>query len=295
MKVRVITSAIIVAVALPIIIFSRFIIYPIALSLLSAFALYEVFRVVGIHRELAISVPAYAIGMVMPIVSYFVHGTDRFKYLLIVFVVLFVYLLYMMGTAVFSKGRLTLSTIGVAFLTATYVIASFTSLSTVRYLHADAQHDDQYLVGLFCLMLVFFISWGCDVFAYLVGSLIGKHKLIPEVSPKKSVEGAIGGIVGSVGVSLLLSFVATWITKATDLVDVQANYLVIGIMAAVFSVVAQIGDLIASFIKREYGVKDYSNLLPGHGGIMDRFDSILAVATPLLITCLFIQPYSYIG
>jgi phosphatidate cytidylyltransferase len=198
-----------------------------------------------------------------------------------------------MGAAVFSKGKLTLSKIGELFLCVTYIVASFTSLSTIRYLHAEG--TEYGLVGLFCLIFVFFISWGCDVFAYLVGSLIGKHKLIPEVSPKKSVEGAVGGIIGSVLVSLLFGWFVTWLTSVTDLADVQANYFLIAIYAAVLSVAAQIGDLIASFIKREYNVKDYSNLLPGHGGIMDRFDSVLAVATPLLIASLLYPPFTYIA
>ena len=154
--------------------------------------------------------------------------------------------------------------------------SSFTSLSAIRYLNN----------GMLCLMLVFFISWGCDASAYLFGTFIGKHKLIPDVSPKKSVEGAIGGIFGAIVLSVGFGLFADFVMGA------NVNYLYVGLFAAVLSVVSQIGDLIASLIKREYGVKDYSNLIPGHGGIMDRFDSVLVVAMPLLVLCLAFPPFT---
>ena len=276
MKVRVITSIIIVAVALPIAIFSEFIIYPIALSLLSALALFEMLRVIELHKYWLISVPAYAIALAMPMVSFFISTSSRIFYLLTVFVVLFCYLIYAMAAAVFSRGKLSVRKLGMVNLSVTYVVASFTSLSTIRYL-------DQ---GLYCLILVFFISWGCDASAYLVGTSIGKHKLIPEVSPKKSVEGAIGGIIGAILLSLLYAFFVDAV------LGVYADYIIIAVIAFILSIVSQIGDLIASLIKREYGVKDYGKLMPGHGGVMDRFDSVLAVATPLLIICLVFPPFS---
>lgn len=276
MKVRVITSAIIVAIALPLLIFSQYITYPIALSLVSVAAVYELLKVIGIYKEWSVSVPAYVISAALPIASYFVGSERRIEYLLVVFVILFAYLLYIMGAAVFSRGKIGVSKIGEVFLTVTYVVASFTSLSTVRYIEQ----------GLYCLMLVFFIAWGCDVAAYVVGTLIGKHKLIPEVSPKKSVEGAVGGVIGSIVFSLLFALFAD------KVLSVNTNYISVALIALVLSIVSQIGDLMASLIKREYGVKDYSNLMPGHGGIMDRFDSVLAVATPLLVFCLIIPPFT---
>ena len=122
--------------------------------------------------------------------------------------------------------------------------------------------------------------------AYIVGSLIGRHKLIPDVSPKKTVEGAIGGVVFTILASLLYGFI---IEKATG--NVNADYIVLAAIGLILSVVSQIGDLVASLIKREHGVKDYSKLLPGHGGIMDRFDSILAVSTPLMVICIIFPPF----
>ena len=128
-------------------------------------------------------------------------------------------------------------------------------------------------INRFIIIATAAISVMTDTFAYLIGSAIGKHKLCPEISPKKSVEGAIGGIIGGViGAVVMIFFI-------DEAVPVWA-YLVFAVMVSALS---QIGDLSASIVKRKFEIKDYSRLLGEHGGIMDRLDSIL-----------FIMPYSYI-
>ena len=279
MKTRVITSVFIVAVMLPLLIFSEYIVYPIALAIFSLFATFEVFRVIGVYKKWAIAVPAYLISFASPLFTHQMFlGTDFKKtdYILIVVALIFVYMLYIMGAAVFSKGSLTVSTIAKAFLTFAYVVVSFTSLSLIRYIE----------YGNVNLFLIFIAAWGCDTFAYFTGYLFGKHKLIPDISPKKTVEGAIGGVISAIILFVVYGVIIEAIT------DANANYLVLAISGFVLSIVSQIGDLIASLIKREHGVKDYSNLLPGHGGIMDRFDSILAVATPLIAICMVFPPFT---
>ena len=118
--------------------------------------------------------------------------------------------------------------------------------------------------------LIYLLSFGTDTFAYLTGSLIGKHKLIPKVSPGKTVEGAVGGIAGAV----LLTYLFFVIAK----IEFDYRFIIIAILA---SIISQIGDLTASQIKRYLGIKDYGKIIPGHGGILDRFDSVLMV-TPFL-------------
>lgn len=276
MKIRTITAAILLVITVPIMIFSKYLVYPIFLALLALFAVYELLRVMGYHREWFISVPAYMMAVVMPLESYYIEADGRTGFLLAVAMVIFAYLLYLMGVAVFSHGRITISKIGEAFVAVIYVVASFTALTTIRYL----TH------GMYCFVLVFITAWVTDCMAYIVGSLIGKHKLIPDVSPKKTVEGAVGGVVFTVLACLLYGFI---IEKLTG--NVRADYVVLAVIGLILSVVSQIGDLVASLIKREHGVKDYSKLLPGHGGIMDRFDSILAVSTPLMVICIIYPPF----
>ena len=142
-------------------------------------------------------------------------------------------------------------------------------------------------VGLFCLGIVLVVAWISDCGAYIVGSLIGKHKLIPEISPKKTVEGAVGGVAFAALANLLYGFIVSLVCK-----DITPNYLVLALSGVVLSIISQIGDLLASVIKREHGVKDYSNILPGHGGIMDRFDSVLAVSVATLIVSLLFAPFA---
>ena len=120
------------------------------------------------------------------------------------------------------------------------------------------------------LWVVFLISWGTDTFAYLFGIIFGKHKLYPSISPKKTVEGSLGGIFGSV---ILLNIFNFFVLKY--------NAVFIISFGIILSIVAQLGDLFASKIKREIGIKDFSNIIRGHGGFLDRFDSIIFV-TPLV-------------
>ena len=128
------------------------------------------------------------------------------------------------------------------------------------------------------LFLPFILSFACDTFAYFVGCTIGKHKLAPKVSPKKSVEGSIGGIVGNVICGLLFAFFVGGI-----------SYGGMVILAIACGVVAQIGDLSFSLIKREFGIKDYGKLFLAHGGVLDRFDSVLFVAPVVEIILQFVK------
>lgn len=129
--------------------------------------------------------------------------------------------------------------------------------------------------------LLFAVLSGCvtDIFAYLTGKSLGRHKLCPVISPNKTVEGSIGGIVGTVAVLLSLGFT---LEKANVM---QVNLSALTIYALLSSIIGQFGDLSMSAVKRCLGVKDYGNLFPGHGGILDRFDSLLFIAPFTLLFC----------
>lgn len=133
--------------------------------------------------------------------------------------------------------------------------------------------------------LIFIGSWICDTCAYLVGSKIGKHKLAPVLSPKKSIEGAVGGVAGSCIVGVLYGyFYMKYFLHDFDLKRLVFYFL----MMFVCSIFSQIGDLTASAFKRHYGIKDYGTLIPGHGGVLDRFDSVIVVAPIVYIMSRFI-------
>lgn len=139
------------------------------------------------------------------------------------------------------------------------------------------------------LCLLFAVLFGCvtDIFAYLIGKSLGRHKLCPVISPKKTVEGSIGGIIGTVAVLMILGLV---LEKAQV---VQVNFIALTFYAFLSSIVGQFGDLSMSAVKRCLGVKDYGTLFPGHGGILDRFDSLLFIAPFTLLFCNHIGPFFF--
>ncbi|TVP96755.1 MAG: hypothetical protein EA374_00670 [Acholeplasmatales bacterium] len=154
-----------------------------------------------------------------------------------------------------------------------YVGVAFAALSILR------------AYGLDTLIYMLILAMVTDMFAYFVGIAIGKHKLAPKISPKKSIEGSVGGTLIAVGIA---SVYALW----RGVFPVQNGWLLALILigGGVFvSVIAQIGDLVASRMKRDHGIKDFSNLLPGHGGILDRFDSSSFAAMALVIVLLLIE------
>lgn len=280
MKTRVITSIFIGAVLIAVLCLSNTVVYSIALSILAVIATNEVLKVYDLDKKYLVSVPAYAVSAAMPTASYVmseVMEKPESDFIIALALVLFVLMLYLFVVAVFAKGKLEFATLSAGFVLTMYITACFSALSVIRYL-GDA--------GLFYLGMVFIGAWISDIFAYFTGRLLGKHKLIPEVSPKKTVEGSIGAIVFTTLLMLLYGWI---VSLATDLTP---NYLVLGLSAPVLSVVGQIGDLFASLVKRERGVKDYGKLLPGHGGIMDRFDSILTVAGATMVIALLFTPFA---
>ena len=125
--------------------------------------------------------------------------------------------------------------------------------------------------GKILLGYIFIASWGTDVFAYSVGCRFGKHKF-SKVSPKKSIEGCIAGTIGSTVLALIYTIILN------NVITFEYSYFIVGISGIALSLIGQLGDFSASCIKRYVDIKDYSNLLPGHGGMLDRIDSVLFIA-----------------
>lgn len=275
MKTRIITSIIIVAIAVPIFVLSGTAVYPIVLALVSGFSLFELLRVLGFEKKLPVAIPSYLIAVALPPIAYF-SGDRLVEYVVLLGAVLYAYLLYLLFLSVFSKGKLKFTRMAGVFCIVTYVTLAFAALCAIRSIENGA-----YFFG-----IIFICSWVSDVFAFFTGVLFGKHKLIPEISPKKTVEGCIGGIVFATAAMLVYGLIVDLFFD-----HIQVRYLVLGLMGLVLSAISQVGDLVASSIKREEGVKDYGTLLPGHGGITDRFDSIYAIAVLALIICVLCPPF----
>lgn len=173
-------------------------------------------------------------------------------------------LIGLMAAYVFVFPKYKAADVWLSYFSFSYVAVMLSFIYKIRMV----EEYGQYLVW-----LVFVCSWVCDTSAYCVGVLIGKHKLAPQLSPKKTIEGSLGGIAGSVLVGALYGFFLR------NIVGTQMNPVILfALIGAAGAVISQIGDLAASAIKRNYDVKDYGKLIPGHGGVLDRFDSVIATA-----------------
>lgn len=184
-------------------------------------------------------------------------------------------------TETYVMLTITLTLIGIMFL---YVLsfpkyhANQVMAVVFAFIYAPIMLSYIYLTrnledGFYLVWLIFISSWICDTCAYLVGMLIGKHKMAPKLSPKKSIEGAVGGVLGAFFVGVLYGYILVHFGFLE-----QENIWLIGVIAGIGGIISQIGDLAASAIKRNFSIKDYGKLIPGHGGIMDRFDSVMFTA-----------------
>ncbi len=257
-KTRLLSGILLVIIALFTVITGGSILFAV-LFIISMIGLTELYRVFDIRDKAPgicgylFAAAYYALIYMKPLLPV---KTDWFMLLFMAF------LISMMAVLVFSFPKYRTEQILAAFFGVFYVAVMLSYIYQTRILPG----------GVFTVWLVFICSWGCDTCAYCVGMLIGRHKMAPKLSPKKSVEGGIGGIAGAALLGVLYALaINKWGNAGADVV----SYAIIG---AAGGAISQVGDLAASAIKRNHNIKDYGKLIPGHGGILDRFDSVIFTA-----------------
>ncbi len=267
-RTRVLTAVVAVSLLIPYFYFlSDTIFLPIFAAACSFVASFELMRCMGIQKNPAVAIPTYIIAVALPMCT---RVSDiQTNYIGFTFVVGFMYLFYLLSCVVFSPTKLKIEDVALLFAMEIYVTFGMSSIVLVR----DIRH------GEFLFWLIFMSAWMTDSGGYFVGRLLGRRKLCEHISPKKTVEGAIGGVLFCV-----VTFVAYGLVVGA-IFNLRPNYPFIIVLSVAVAVVSQLGDLIASLVKRHYGVKDFGKMLPGHGGIMDRFDSIFAVAPFIFLIC----------
>lgn len=249
-KTRLISGILLVAAALLTIITGGAVLWTVLLCI-SVIGAEELYRAMDVHKNgFGLLETAACLGILL---YYGAAALDFGRYgmmavILALILILFVY--------VFTYPKYDARQIAAVFLGIVYVAVMLSYIYLTRNLEN----------GHFIVWLIFLCSWGCDTCAYCVGMLIGKHKMAPVLSPKKSVEGAVGGVIGAA----LLGVAYAAATKGP-----MAEYAVI---CAAGALISMVGDLAASAVKRNQGIKDYGKLIPGHGGILDRFDSVIITA-----------------
>lgn len=269
MKQRIITAIVLGIVAIPVCAFSGTVVFPIVWAILGAVGVYELLGCMGTKNNRIISFPLYILAIAAPFaVRYFRNELQ--EYSAVIVFSLFLYSLYLLAVWVFSYEKnqnVDMNKILASVLVSLYIIGSASAIVFIRDVNG----------GEFYWYFVFIGAWVTDIFAYFTGMLFGKHKLIPAVSPKKTVEGAIGGAVFCVaffvGYGALVNYFSQY----------DISLILLAIAGLLSALVSMIGDLSMSVIKRTYGIKDYGKIFPGHGGVLDRFDSILAVAIVMAI------------
>ena len=181
---------------------------------------------------------------------------------------------------VFGFHHIDIKTVSASVLYSIYVLLGFYAILDIK---AHLPYEVFGLDAAYMFILCCIIAWCCDIFAYFSGYFFGKHKMSPTLSPKKTVEGAVGGVIGAVLCACLSLYIYSLIKPFFEgsglSYDVAArSYIQMAVVAFFGSLLGMIGDLFASAVKRQTGIKDYGNIMPGHGGVIDRFDSVLLLA-----------------
>ncbi len=245
------------------------------LALLASIATYELVHNVAKINSKSINVIAMVYTAVA-VVNFALDGFQIGEFLITTYHITVLYVIFAVFLTLKKHGQLDLGGI-LSLCVMPFIMAyAFGSLEKIANFGAEYALEIGGIstaTGIYYLLMMLNFSSGCDTGAYFVGVTIGKHKLCPNISPKKTVEGAIGGILTSVILSLVFNF-------AFGMTDKLIPTL---IFTVPLCIVGMCGDLFASTIKRSVGLKDYGNLIPGHGGILDRFDSILMISPIYLI------------
>lgn len=268
MKTRIISGTVAVVLLVIILILNKTFVYPLCIGLISAMAIMELLRADKCLKYTFSVAAACIAALVAPFFRFFgLFGWDTFITIAAVMIIFFDFIRD-------HKNRTFQQT---AYILTIAVFIPYSMNLLVSLLLMSSKF------GLVYVILALCAAWISDTGAYFTGTFLGKHKLCPEISPKKTVEGFIGGIAADIIVMILVSVIYGLIA------DVHVNYLWLIFTAAVCSVTGVLGDLCASLIKRQRNIKDFGNIMPGHGGVMDRFDSVM-FTVPVFFACVSAIP-----
>lgn len=275
-KTRLLSGIVLVIIALITVISGGSILFGTVL-LISLIGMHELYRVFEVNKH-----PAGILGYLFAAMYYIFLYADKYlgelkeawpvfqdiNYVLLLMMALIIFL---MMIYVFTFPEFKTEQLMAVFFGVFYVAIMLSYIFQTRLLES----------GVFSVWLVFFCSWGCDTCAYCAGRLFGKHKMAPVLSPKKTIEGAVGGVLGA---ALLGALYALAINQWGG---ANANPVSYAVICACGGLISMVGDLAASAIKRNHGIKDYGTLIPGHGGILDRFDSVIFTAPIIYYLLMF--------
>ena len=285
MKTRVITAVVGLAFLALVLTFFDTLLFDLTLTGLCLLAIHEVFSAMGFGKKqwylYAVTVPFTLLIMI--------SGMQAVRAVLLpcsFLVVLFFNVCQIKNVKTIDFGRLS----GFVYFSGVIIFCFYSLVHLKRVLPFAAYRYD----AIYFILLILCFAWGGDTAAYFAGRAFGKHKLAPIVSPHKTVEGAVGGVLGSMAAGCVLTLVYSLLSARHNVLSIQVqprHYLVLLGMGAVASVLGILGDLFASSVKRQVGIKDYGTIFPGHGGILDRFDSVMFIAP---FVCIAVRYFFYL-
>ena len=273
MKTRIITAAVGLGVLAVVLAFFDTFLFDLVLSAVCLIAIHEVFSAMGFGKK-----QWYLYAAAVPLTLLVMLSTSQMVRGLLLpaafLTVLFYNVCQIAHVKTLDFGKLT----GFIYFSGVITFCFYSLIHLKRMLpFAEYRYDAIYFI-----LLILCFAWGGDTCAYFAGRAFGKHKLCPVVSPKKTVEGAIGGVLGTmvfgVIITLVYSVAANRMEAFTRSNIGVSMYVIIALLGCVAAVLGIYGDLFASVVKRQCGIKDYGTIFPGHGGILDRFDSVMFIA-----------------
>lgn len=279
---RIVSALIGIMIGVAILIFDNKIVYTVALSFFGAVGVWEIINAVKCRQHKLLTAVCVVFGAAAPaLLNFSVEFAIKRNIIVLCYLVFVILLLLIM---LFNHKTIRLEKITMCGSAALVIPIALNCLVFIRYL--PWYREGGYLPGVFMIVYTLFCAWFGDSGAYFVGTFLGKHKLCPEISPKKTVEGLIGGIV-TVGIVVAVQCLVYNLILPSEM---KMNYAVLIPTGMIACVAGVLGDLTASVIKRQYDVKDFGNLMPGHGGVLDRFDSVIFVAPFLYTVFNFLNP-----
>lgn len=274
MKTRLLTAAVGLPLALVILIASAY--FPIvlyaALFVLCMIGIFEALRATGADKARVTYIPCFVYGAVVMASPFFGSAANMFG---AVSAVSLIYLFVMFAILLKKHSVLRIEELCTAMVMTMFVSFPFMTVELIfGTMLKNADGTPSYVNGIALVAYCLILAWVADGGAYFVGCAFGKHKLAPVISPNKTIEGSVGGFITSMIISLVVAYIYS---DVLNYIHGELNILNLVIISAACILMSMFGDISFSAVKRQYGVKDFGNLLPGHGGVLDRFDSVLFV------------------
>lgn len=282
MKTRLISSAVAIAIGIGVMVGIFTPVFSVFVMVLSVVAAGEIMTVAGVKSNL-VRLPAMVFSAVIPA---YLSVQNSLEFDIPVAAVLSLYVILMLCLMLKTHEKTRFEQLTITLYASIFVPYAFSCALNIRDVHSTYQGVYTKAEAVYLVLFALFCAFFTDSFAYFVGRKFGKHKMAPVISPKKSVEGAVGGLVLSPAFNIAVFLgVREWVFGGESAISL----VFIIVMSVLLSAISMLGDLSASLLKRNFGVKDFGKIMPGHGGIMDRFDSCVFVLPVLAAGIKFIN------